>query len=467
MRNRSKKVLKRSFLLLTLLITFTFFTFPSSAISSDPAGTYLGEFDSVAAYSNGSYGDYSGVSNYVNGIYTGIKWQCVEYVRRYYLIKYSLNLHVGYMDAKEFYERASEMDLKNYPNGESIKPQVGDILVSASGTAGHIAIVKSTSDNQVCTIQQNFSNDSNDTNRCLTLTYSNGGYTVGGFSSDYPIKGWLRKSSTTLSDKTLTYLNPDPSGDPNRIYWIQNNKRYHVISDTILNTMHNAGIPNWNWPNQSNSVPNSFIAAPDFISAGSTSDDLYVRLYGGIDVYKIKNGKKGYVSYIACQQENCWADIIDLPQVYLDMFSTGGVDTVNPTVSPFSVTPSSIISGSTLTISYAVSDTGGSGLNRVELWRANDNNGSPINWMEIKRNDISGNGPVPGSFNDSPLTAGNYWYGVHVVDNAGNWNDEQNSRSGGSPGDYGPIKVIVNPYGVGGSGIDVTSPNPPAGLIVK
>lgn len=62
--------------------------------------------------------------------------------------------------------------------------------------------------------------------------------------------------------------------------------------------------------------------------------------------------------------------------------------------------------------------------------------------MEIKRNYISGNGQIPGSFSDVP---GNYWYGIHVVDNASNWNDEQNSRSAGNPGDYGPIRAIVKP----------------------
>ncbi len=52
-------------------------------------------------------------------------------------------------------------------------------------------------------------------------------------------------------------------------------------------------------------------------------------------------------------------------------------------------------------------------------------------------------GPTSGSFTDSPPALGKYWYGVHVVDNAGNWNDEQNSNTKNLPGTYGPIEVIV------------------------
>ncbi len=161
-------------------------------------GSNLGEFNGVAAYSNGNtsyvcpWEKDPSCKNYVNGEYTGIKWQCVEYVRRYYLVVYGMNLYVGYMDAKDFYDNVSTMGLESYSNGGSISPQVGDILVSDGGDTGHVAIVQSVSDEEVCTIQQNWSNDITDTNKCLTLTVSDGKYTVEGFSDNYPIQGWLR-----------------------------------------------------------------------------------------------------------------------------------------------------------------------------------------------------------------------------------------------------------------------------------
>ena len=104
-----------------------------------------------------------------------------------------------------------------------------------------------------------------------------------------------------------------------------------------------------------------------------------------------------------------------------------------PQVDSLSVKPNSITLGDSFTISYSVSDAGGSGLNRVELWRANDSNSSPADWVEIIRTSASGNSDS-GSFTDTPSSAGFYWYGIHVADNAGNWATEDS-----------PVKVEVKP----------------------
>jgi len=111
---------------------------------------------------------------------------------------------------------------------------------------------------------------------------------------------------------------------------------------------------------------------------------------------------------------------------------TSIADTTAPIVSLFDVQPRTTTLGNPFTITYTVSDSGGSGLNRVELWRAIDTNGTPSNWAEIKRTSLSGNGPIQGSFSDSPTIVGTYWYGLHVVDNASNWAPEPS-----------PIKVTI------------------------
>lgn len=69
-------------------------------------------------------------------------------------------------------------------------------------------------------------------------------------------------------------------------------------------------------------------------------------------------------------------------------------DTTPPVVYYFYIPSVSVILNNPFTISYSVSDSGGSGLNRVELWRANDNNGTPSGWVELKRNSHTGNGPI-------------------------------------------------------------------------
>jgi tetratricopeptide (TPR) repeat protein len=99
-----------------------------------------------------------------------------------------------------------------------------------------------------------------------------------------------------------------------------------------------------------------------------------------------------------------------------------------------------LTTGESFTIEYTVSDIEGSGLNRVELWRKDEQS----DWQEIKRDALSGgDGPISGSFSDAPSDSSKYWYGIHVADNAGNWNDEKNSNTDNQPGSYGPIEVEV------------------------
>ena len=129
----------------------------------------------------------------------------------------------------------------------------------------------------------------------------------------------ITNSPIVPTDRFLTYLSPDPYGDPTRVYWIQNNKRYHVIDPNIIDIMRNNNIPGWSWQGVY-TTSNQYTLALDFISTGSASNGLYIRLYGGTDVYKINNGLKEYVSSAACQQVNCWPDVLEVPQVYLNMF---------------------------------------------------------------------------------------------------------------------------------------------------
>ncbi len=124
---------------------------------------------------------------------------------------------------------------------------------------------------------------------------------------------------------------------------------------------------------------------------------------------------------------------------------TGATDTSLPIVSGFSVTPSSLTVGSSFTIFYTVSDSGGSGLWQAQLWRAPDIGGVPGTWAKITTTSLSGNGPVSGSFTDAPTSQGSYWYGVHGVDNAINIGVEPNGA-----------KVVVN-------NVTVTTPATPTG----
>ncbi len=168
-------------------------------------GTKLGTFNGVDAYSNCDADYYSGIYNYEGGTYTGIKWQCVEYVNRYYKIVYGLDLYGKgvFGHANSYYSNASKADLLAYPNGGSIAPQVGDILCSNGMTYGHVAIVMEVGSNFVKVIHQNFSNSN-----CF-MTLNRSGNTVSGFSGNYPIQGWVRYQNQTIS-VPATPTNPTP-----------------------------------------------------------------------------------------------------------------------------------------------------------------------------------------------------------------------------------------------------------------
>ncbi len=112
-------------------------------------------------------------------------------------------------------------------------------------------------------------------------------------------------------------------------------------------------------------------------------------------------------------------------------------DTIKPVIGFFDVAPRSLAFGQATTISYRVSDSGGAGLKRIELWRTTDRNGSPDSaaWAKIKETPLSGNGPIVSSFVDAP-PAGTFWYGLHAVDNRDNFGIE--------PDPPGPIRVTIS-----------------------
>jgi len=114
----------------------------------------------------------------------------------------------------------------------------------------------------------------------------------------------------------------------------------------------------------------------------------------------------------------------------------GGADTTPPTVDTLSVAPDSVTLGNPFTIYYTVSDTGGSGLDWVELWRQYETE----TWVEIDSHILSGvgNGPHSSSFSDAPSSVGTYVYGIHVGDGAGKWVTERDSG-------LFPIEVEVTP----------------------
>jgi len=169
----------------------------STSSGKMPFDTVVGSFNGVTAYSNGSV-----TTDSTDRISTGLKWQCVEFVRRYYSTVYGMNIGAG-ENASGFYSSAASWKLASFPNGGTVSPQVGDILCFAGGSSGngHVAIITGVSSTQITVIQQNVTESSRDAAFPYPMSVTVGKYTVSGstLGTTYHCQGWLRRPVVSAS----------------------------------------------------------------------------------------------------------------------------------------------------------------------------------------------------------------------------------------------------------------------------
>ena len=322
------KILGLIIIMLSISLTFTWIAFAALY------NTNLGSFNGVTIFSNGtalnaSYQD--SLTNGSTGSYLGMKWQCVEYVRRYYYQIYNVNLaplHKG--NANTFWDpnSAAKMGLDRFSNGGSTAPQMGDMIVSAPGgtcktcPAGHIAIIRGISGNQVHVAQQNYTETTQDMDYILTLTVSNGNYTVAPFGSGYPVAGWLRRQGTTAPppcqagssegfrpnssfpvhpNGTLIKLASDPT-----FYLIRNGQKQGIVSYAALEYLYdNGGFKFEDVITVAQDEFNSYPTAPNAITATLPSngkpdaDGTLIRKSNGeISIITDNGGRRPFTSLL-------------------------------------------------------------------------------------------------------------------------------------------------------------------------
>jgi hypothetical protein len=157
-------------------------------LTASSFGALQGVLDGVSLYYNPN-GYVGTVYYYYNGINTGLKWQCVEFVNRYYLAVYNMNIRISGTNANQYYGTASQRGLVAYPNGGSTAPRVGDLFCMAGGSGGygHVAIIMEVASNYIKVGQQNGGG-----NAPIGYSFSKSGNTVTGWSG-YTVQGWLRR----------------------------------------------------------------------------------------------------------------------------------------------------------------------------------------------------------------------------------------------------------------------------------
>lgn len=176
-----------------LLIGFTFLSFTSFNFE---VGQVIDRYYDVPVYYNGNnFRNVIGRNVTNDGYNLGLKYQCVEYVKRFYFEVHNHKMPNSYGHAKELFDQSledaaynPERGLMQYRNTRYEKPQEGDILVygkSPHNPFGHTGIICEVGTDHVTLIQQNYGTK---TRQKLTLAEFQGIYTV----ADYDVLGWLR-----------------------------------------------------------------------------------------------------------------------------------------------------------------------------------------------------------------------------------------------------------------------------------
>ncbi len=159
-------------------------------------GDVIDSFNGVPVYYNGKMNHVSGRNVAPGGYNLGLRYQCVEFVKRYYYYHIGHRMPNSYGHAKDFFDHQladrgynTTRALLQFRNTREYKPLVNDILIygaSVENPYGHMGIVSDVGDDYVEIVQQNWGTK---TRKILTLVEFEGIYTV----ADYSVLGWLRK----------------------------------------------------------------------------------------------------------------------------------------------------------------------------------------------------------------------------------------------------------------------------------
>ncbi|WP_119275826.1 CHAP domain-containing protein, partial [Calidithermus roseus] len=185
----------------------------TSGYKSPYWGKQIGSLDGIPVYYNARDEGNNNRRNKLedsNGkvIYDfGLKWQCVEFIRRYFYYKHGF-LFEGRGDAHSYFsdevkDGGNHRGLRQYVNdhgydrrvgkftgkGSVSKPQKGDLIVMHYSTTGHVAIIGEVSDDSITIVQQNVETDV--TERFPLEKVFVGGETRWRINSTR-VRGWLR-----------------------------------------------------------------------------------------------------------------------------------------------------------------------------------------------------------------------------------------------------------------------------------
>lgn len=160
-------------------------------------GEQLDALNGVAIYYNGGVNSVQGRNLTRDGYNLGLRYQCVEFVKRYYFERHGHRMPDTYGHAKDFFDPSlSDGDLNakramwQFANGGTMPPKADDLLVFAPSLLnryGHVAIIASVGSDTLQIAQQN-PGPFGSSRETLALTSREGRWYLG----DGQVLGWLR-----------------------------------------------------------------------------------------------------------------------------------------------------------------------------------------------------------------------------------------------------------------------------------
>lgn len=166
--------------------------------SSGKVGVKVDSYNGVTIYDNGSVRNVSGRNVTADGYNLGLKYQCVEFVKRFYYEYYDHKMPDSYGHARDFFNHSitdgeynKQRALTQYSQGSRHKPKVNDLIVfgpTPYNKFGHVAIISRVKQNEIQIAQQN-PGRGNSSRAVYSLSNSGGRWSVG---NQY-VLGWLRK----------------------------------------------------------------------------------------------------------------------------------------------------------------------------------------------------------------------------------------------------------------------------------
>lgn len=162
-------------------------------------GDVIDNHNGVAVYYNGDLNTINGRNETDDGYNLGLKYQCVEFVKRYYYEVLNHKMPNTFGNGIDFFDLNLNdgqfnrtRNLFQYTNPSSTKPKKNDILIfenTDKNPYGHVAIVTKVTADSLEIIQQNPDEKGAESREKMKIVHENEQWKI----KNNRVLGWLRK----------------------------------------------------------------------------------------------------------------------------------------------------------------------------------------------------------------------------------------------------------------------------------